>query len=141
MWYEFPMAMSSQADKQESPSAAQPPSERIPRMVIIGIFGGVPAGLVGGIGSRLIMRILAMVNEGNAGAMTENGNISGEITASGTVGLIIGVGIVSGVIGGFVYVMIRRWLPGCVSLHYPASLWLPFSTPTTSILPYLAQGN
>ena len=44
--------------------------------------------------------------------MTENGNITGEITAGGTFGLIIFVGLISGVIGGLVYVMIRRWLPG-----------------------------
>ena len=105
------VAMSSQAHKQESLSAAEPASERIPRMLIIGILGAIPAGLVGGVGGRLIMRILAMVNEENAGIMTENGNISGEITAIGTLGLIIGVGLVSGVIGGLVYVMIRRWLP------------------------------
>ena len=58
------------------------------------------------------MRILAMVNEEKAGVMTANGNISGEITAGGTLGLIIGVGLVSGVIGGLTYVTIRRWLPG-----------------------------
>ena len=104
--------MSSQTHKQESPSVADPTSERIARMLIIGILGGIPAGLVAGIASRLIMRLLAMINEEKAGIMTENGNISGEITASGTLGLIIFVGLASGVIGGFVYVMIRRWLPG-----------------------------
>ena len=77
------------------------------------MLGGIAAGvLVGGIANRLIMRILAMVNEENAGVMTENGNITGEITAGGTFGLIIFVGLVSGVIGGLVYVVIRRWLPG-----------------------------
>jgi hypothetical protein len=44
--------------------------------------------------------------------MTDNGNISGEITAGGTFGLIIFVGLASGIIGGLVYVVIRRWLPG-----------------------------
>ena len=82
-------------------------------MVVIGVLGGLAAGLlVGGIANRLVMRILAIVNGGTAGAMTENGNIAGEITAGGTFGLIIFVGIVSGVVGGLVYVMIRRWLPG-----------------------------
>ena len=59
-------------------------------MVAIGVSGGIAAGfLVGGIANRLIMRILAMVNEEKAGVMTEVGNISGEITAGGTLGLII----------------------------------------------------
>ena len=81
-------------------------------MVVMGVLGGIAAGfLVGGIAGRLIMRILAMVNGENAGVMTENGNISGDITASGTIGLIIFVGLVSGLIGGLVYVIIRRWLP------------------------------
>ena len=84
------MAMSSQTPRQESPISAEPASERIARMFIIGILGGIPAGvLVGGIGSRLIMRILAMVNEEQAGVMTENGNIAGEITVLGTLGLIL----------------------------------------------------
>ncbi len=82
-------------------------------MVMIGISGGIAAGiLVGGIGSRLIMRVLAMVNEEDAGIVTGNGNIAGEITVGGTLGLIIFVGLASGVIGGSVYVVIRRWLPG-----------------------------
>ena len=100
------------ANNQESPSAVAPASERIARMAIIGILGGIPAGLVGGLSGRLIMRVFALVNDESAGVMTENGNIAGEITASGTLGLIISIGLVSGVIGGFVYVMIRRWLPG-----------------------------
>ena len=82
-------------------------------MLLIGPSVGIAAGiLVAGIGSRLIMRILAMVNEEQAGVATENGNIAGEITAGGTFGLIIGVGLASGVIGGLVYVVIRRWLLG-----------------------------
>ena len=108
--------MNSQIHKQESPSAVDA-AERIIRMVVMGLSGGIAAGfLVGGIASRIIMRILAMVNEEKAGVMTENCNISGEITVGGTFGLIIFVGIVSGVVGGLVYVMIRRWLPGGVLL-------------------------
>ena len=81
-------------------------------MVMLGVSGGIAAGLlIAGIGSLLIMRILAMVNGENAGVMTGNGNIAGEITVGGTLGLIIGVGLGSGVIGGFGYVIIRRWLP------------------------------
>jgi len=105
--------MSSQTHKQESASTVEPRAERIARMMVIGVLGGIAAGiLVGGIANRLIMRILAMVNEEKAGVMTENGNITGEITAGGTMGLIIFVGLVSGIIGGLVYVVIRRWLPG-----------------------------
>ncbi len=82
-------------------------------MVIMGILGGIATGfLVGGVGGRLIMRILAIANGDIAGVITENGNVSGEITAGGTLGLIIIVGLISGVVGGLVYVVVRRWLPG-----------------------------
>jgi len=72
-------------DEQESLSSAEPAAERIARMLIVGSLGGILAGiLVGGMGSRLIMRILAMVNEDKAGVMTENGNIAGDIIVGGT---------------------------------------------------------
>ena len=104
--------MNSKLQKEDGPSAIQPDAmERIGQMVGFGLLGGIAAGLlVGGIGGRLIMRVLAMVNE--AGVITDNGNISGEITVGGTFRLIIIVGLGTGVIGGFGYVMIRRWLPG-----------------------------
>ena len=54
--------MSYQTYKQESPSAVDA-AERIIRMAVIGVLASIAAGiLVGGIGSRLIMRILAMVD-------------------------------------------------------------------------------
>ena len=107
------MDMSTQTHNQESPSAVESAAERIWRTVAIGFLGGIAAGiLVGGIANRLIMRILAMVNEDKAGVMTENGNITGEVTAGGTFGLIFFVGLLSGIMGGLMYIVIRRWLPG-----------------------------
>ena len=94
--------MSSKTHEKEGPSAIAPTSERIARMVIMGILGGIAAGLlVGGIGGRLIMRILVLNHFGN----------TGEITAGGTFAVIIAAGIF-GVVGGLVYGLIRRWLPG-----------------------------
>jgi len=77
--------------------------------VLAGAFAGVIAG---GIGSRLAMRILAVVNDDKAGLVTENGNIAGEITAGGTIGLVIFGGVFPGLMGGLIYVAVRRWLPG-----------------------------
>ena len=86
--------------------------DRLGRMVSLGALGGLVSGLlVGGIANRLVMRVLAVVNSDKAGLVTENGNIAGEITGGGTVGLIIFVGVVSGVGGGLIYVAVRRWLP------------------------------
>ncbi len=82
-------------------------------MVSLGVLGGIAAGLlVSGIGGRLVMRILAVVNGEKAGVLTENEAVSGQITAGGTLFLIIIVGVVTGIIGGLIYVVLRRWLPG-----------------------------
>ena len=86
--------------------------ERLGRMVTLGTLGGIITGvLVGGVANRLVMRILAMVNSDKAGLVTENGNVSGEITAGGTASIIMFIGVISGVAGGLIYIVIRRWLP------------------------------
>ncbi len=104
--------MNSQTGEQESPKGNLAIDERIFRMVIMGLLGGMAAGiLVGGVGGRLIMRILAMLNEEKAGVMTGNGNLSGDISVGGTLSVVFFVGIVGGLVGGAVYVVIRRWLP------------------------------
>ena len=85
---------------------------RLGRMVGFGILGGIVAGvLVGGVANRLVMRLLAMVNSAKDGIVTENGNVSGAITAEGTFGLIVfGGGL--GLFAGLIYVAVRPWLPG-----------------------------
>ncbi len=105
--------MNSKTGKQLSPNGNEYIDERIVRMVIMGLLGGMAAGiLVGGVGGRLIMRLLAMLNEEKAGVMTGNGNITGDISVGGTLSVVFFVGIVGGLVGGAVYVVIRRWLPG-----------------------------
>jgi len=93
--------MNSQTGKQESPNGNESIDERIVRMVIMGLLGGMAAGiLVGGVGGRLIMRILAILNEEKAGVMTGNGNLSGDIGVGGTLTVVVFVGIVGGLVGG-----------------------------------------
>ncbi len=105
--------MNSQTGEQESSNGNLAIDERIFRMVIMGLLGCMAAGiLVGGVGGRLIMRILAMLNEEKAGVMTGNGDIAGSITVGGTLSVVFFVGIIGGLVGGAVYVVIRRWLPG-----------------------------
>lgn len=79
----------------------------------IGVVGGLVAGvLVGGLGSRLVMRILAATSGENVqGALTEAEERVGEITAGGTIGLVMFVGVFGGVVGGVLYVIVRRVLP------------------------------
>jgi hypothetical protein len=82
-------------------------------MIGVGLLSGLIAGFLAfGVGSRLAMRISAVAGgEAIAGLMTENGNIVGQITADGTVFLLI-AGAFIGLVGGLLYVAVRSWLPG-----------------------------
>jgi len=88
---------------------------RIPdlvREVGAGTLSGVVVGIiVGGLGSRLVMRIAAIVG-GSAvqGITTSNGNRVGEITVAGTIFLIFFGGVFAGMIGGLLYASLRPWL-------------------------------
>lgn len=79
----------------------------------VGLVGGIIAGvLVGGLGSRLVMRVLAATSgDGAQGALTEAEERVGQITAGGTIGLVVFVGVFGGVVGGLLYVIVRRVLP------------------------------
>ncbi len=76
------------------------------------VAAGVVVGLlVAGLGSRVVMRILALADADARGTFTENGNRVGDITVGGTLGLIGFVGIPSGVAAGLIVFLGRRWLP------------------------------
>jgi hypothetical protein len=77
----------------------------------IGMVAGIAAGFVaGGIGSRLAMKIVAVVaGPGARGRITENGNAIGDFTASGTIFLLL-FGAMLGTIGGLLYLALRPWL-------------------------------
>jgi hypothetical protein len=76
--------------------------------VLAGLLVGV---VVAGLGSRLVMRILAAATPEATGIFTEAGNRVGEITAGGTVALLLFVGIPVGLGAGVVVFAVRRWLP------------------------------
>ena len=76
------------------------------------LAAGIVAGfVVAGLGSRLVMRVLAIVDSEATGTFTENGNQVGDITLGGTLGLVMFVGIPSGVAAGLIVFVVRRWLP------------------------------
>jgi hypothetical protein len=64
-----------------------------------------------GAGSRVVMRIAAMLDPEAEGSITENGNIVGEVTAGGTLELIFFEGLFGGLMAGFLWVIVREWLP------------------------------
>ena len=80
------------------------------------VFSGGLAGLTAGIvfigaGSRLVMRGVALLNPDSRGLITDNENVIGEITAGGTVELVVGTGLFGGLVAGALWVIVRDWLP------------------------------
>lgn len=76
------------------------------------LAAGLIVGIaVAGVGSRLVMRLLAVADPEADGVFTENGNRVGEITLGGTLALVGFTGIFSGIAAGVIVFGVRRWLP------------------------------
>ncbi len=78
---------------------------------IIVVGCGVAGALVGALGSRLVMRLGALAAPEVRGAVTENGNVVGDITFLGTIGLMIFAGVGSAIIGAGAYTVAGPWFP------------------------------
>jgi hypothetical protein len=83
------------------------------RTLAKGMLPGLIAGvIVGGVGSRVVMRIMALTSESAARGMTTDfGATVGKVTTGGTLFLLI-AGAVLGMAGGIAYLAIRDLLPG-----------------------------
>lgn len=99
-------------------TAAAPPRYRgdavaaaLRHSAIVVVCCGIAGALVGGIGSRLVMRLAALAAPEARGALTENGNLVGDITLAGTIGLMIFAGAASAIFGAGAYTVIGPWLP------------------------------
>jgi hypothetical protein len=73
------------------------------------VAGALSGALVGGIGGRIVMRIIFLIDRSTDGAKTDFATV-GEITAGGTFTLLV-LTTIAGVIGGLIYIAVRRWLP------------------------------
>jgi hypothetical protein len=71
--------------------------------VLAGAIGGL---VVGGLGGRLFMFVLARMNPEEHGRDTDDGFEMGQFTVSGTLNLLV-VTTVIGIIGGLVYLVLR----------------------------------
>lgn len=81
------------------------------RSVAAGGIAGVLSGIViGGLGGRVVMRISALADPEAKGFLTESGNRVGEISAAGTVELVVFGGVFGGIFAGIAWVMVRPWL-------------------------------
>jgi hypothetical protein len=77
------------------------------------VTAGLAAGvLVLGLVGRLVMRLLAATSGDTVqGRLTEAQERVGEITAGGTIGFLVFVGVLGGVLSALGYLAVRRWLP------------------------------
>ena len=77
------------------------------RTLGIGILAGAVSGfVVGGLGGRLFMFVLAELNPEESGVLTDDGVPIGQFTFSGTLNLLV-ITTVIGVIGGLVFLALR----------------------------------
>lgn len=82
--------------------------------VDLAVIAGLPTGLlVVGPGGRLVMRLLAVTaGDGAQGRLTEAEEVVGQITIGGTIGFVVFAGLFGGLMTGFLFVLLHRWLPG-----------------------------
>jgi hypothetical protein len=73
------------------------------------VAGAISGFIAAGIGSRVVMFIIALLNEDKEGVMTDASAIVGEFSVGGTFSL-LALGMVAGIIGGLLYLGLRRWL-------------------------------
>ncbi len=86
---------------------------RFARAVGVGALSGIAAGLIGGAGARVAMRISgALTGPECVRLVTENGNDCGVITGGGTAFLVIFGAMAFGAAGGVLYASLRPWLAG-----------------------------
>jgi hypothetical protein len=77
-----------------------------------GIAGLIVGVVVGGFGGRLFMRVAALLHPEATGMATANGNLIGDITLSGSLALVVFVGLFAGLAAGVIWVTVQTWIPG-----------------------------
>jgi hypothetical protein len=102
-----------------------------------GLAGAVVGIVVAGLGGRIVMRLAAIIVPTSDGQFTENGNLIGHITLSGSLGLILFGGLFFGLFGGTVWVVISPWIPGTGLIR--AILAMPIAVALTGMA--LVQGD
>ena len=96
----------------EAPPAPRRSRPALRSPAAIFLAGGIAGFAVGGIGSRVAMRIAALAAGDPAhGRITEAGATIGRITAEGTLFLVVFAGIGAALIGTACYIVTRPWLP------------------------------
>ena len=81
------------------------------RAASVGVLAGLVAGaIVAGVGSRAIMKVVAVTAGPDArGMLTDNRNLVGDFTTDSLA--LFAIGAVLGTFGGLLYAALRAWLP------------------------------
>ena len=87
-------------------------------------FGiGASVGLlIGGVGGRLAMRVIADADPSTFGLGTASGATIGTVTVGGTLNIVVQTGILGGGLFGLTYLWVRRYLPRWRALAYGIAL-------------------
>ena len=95
------------------------------RDIARGGLAGLAVGVVvGGIGGRLAMRLIALLIPESTGRFTENGARIGDITLGGTFAVLLFGGLFAGIFVGTIWVVVSPWLPrSWVSASSRPSRW------------------
>ena len=116
-WGDLRFQPPSAPQDQAGPTGPPPSMGQVARRYLwylnVAAASGVGAGiLAAGAGGRLVMRLLA-VTAGPAaqGRITEAEEVVGRITVDGTIGFVVFTGLFGGLATGFLYLLVRRWLP------------------------------
>jgi hypothetical protein len=102
-----------------------------------GLAGLITGVLVAGIGGRVVMRVAATLVPEAGGQLTENGNRIGDITASGSLSLVLAGGLFFGLLGATIWVVVSPWIPGAGWLR--TILAMPIAVALTGVA--LVQGR
>ncbi len=101
------------------------------RHIGVASLAGVITGIVvGGLLGRVIMRVSGFTaGPALVGVRTSNGNRVGDITLDGTLGLVLFVGVGSGLVGGVLFAAVEPWLRRLRPWHglaYGVALFVTF---------------
>ena len=93
------------------------------RDITRGGIAGLAVGIVvGGLGGRVAMRLIALLIPESTGSFTENGNRIGDITLGGTFALVLFGGVFAAVFLAVIWVVVSPWLPRSLGLRVLAAI-------------------
>ena len=98
-----------------------------------GISGAIVGIVVGGIGARVVMRVVAILHPDAVGALTENGNRIGDITMGGTLFLVL-FGLISCALAGVLWVIVSPWIPGQTGVRALLTAGIAIATGTPLLI-------